>query len=68
MLWNFPKTSTLQEGGSYFCFFVNPFALKISLVILLNVCHTILMMLYSSENFVWVFEEIAENSFELVIC
>ena len=51
MLWNFPKTSTLQEGGSYFCFFVNPFALKISLVILLNVCHTILMMLYSSENF-----------------
>ena len=68
MLWNFPKTSTLREGGSYFCFFVNPFAPKISLVILLNVCHTILMMLYSSENLVWVFEEIAENSFELVIC
>ena len=68
MLWNFPKTSTLQEGGSYFCFFFNPFAPKISLVILLNVCHTILMMLYSSENLVWVFEEIAENSFELVIC
>ena len=52
MLWKFPKTSTLQEGGSYFCFFVNPFAPKISLVILLNVCHTILMMLYSSENLV----------------
>ena len=52
MLWNFPKTSTLQEGGSYFCFFVNPFAPKTSLVILLNVCHTILMMLYSSENLV----------------
>ena len=68
MLLNFPKTSTLQEGGSYFCFFVDPFAPKISLVILLNVCHTILMMLYSSENLVWVFEEIAENSFELVIC
>ena len=68
MLWNFPKTSTFQEGGSYFCFFVNPFAPKISLVILLNVCHTILMMLYSSENLVLVFEIIAENSFELVIC
>ena len=68
MLWNFPKTSTLQEGGSYFCFFVNTFAPKISLVILLNVCHTILLMLYSSENLVLVFEIIAENSFELVIC
>ena len=25
MLWNFPKTSTLQEGGELFLFFCWPF-------------------------------------------
>ena len=48
------KIQLYRKGGVIFFFFVNPFNRKISLVILLqvNVGHTILMMLYSSENLV----------------
>ena len=55
MLCNFPKRFNFTGRGELFLvFFVNPFNRKISLVILLhvNVGHTILMMLYSSENLV----------------
>ena len=55
MLWNFPKRFNFTgKEGVIFAFFVNLFNRKISLVILLqvNVGHTILMMLYSSENLV----------------
>ena len=48
------KIQLYRKGGVIFAFFVNLFNRKISLVILLqvNVGHTILMMLYSSENLV----------------
>ena len=48
------KVQLYRKGGVIFAFFVNPFNRKISLVILLqvNVGHTILMMLYSSENLI----------------
>ena len=55
MLRNLPKRFNFTGRGElFFDFFVNPFNRKISLVILLqvNVGHTILMMLYSSENLV----------------